>query len=75
MAPECFDRYNFDYIGLRSFDLRVPRSDAQIDHIRWTLRDPFSHVCWFKKRRAAHNEVNTMTMAAEPEVPERRKAD
>ena len=23
----------------------------------------------------SHNEVNTMTMAAEPEVPERRKAD
>src|ERR1017187_1905131 len=54
MVPECFDRYDFDYIGLESFEFRGPRSGVRIGHARWSLRDLFSYVSWYKGRRPLH---------------------
>jgi hypothetical protein len=51
MVPECFDRYDFDYIDLESFEFRGPRSGSRIDHALWTLRDLFPYVSWYKSRR------------------------
>jgi hypothetical protein len=52
MVPECFDRYDFDYNGVESFDFRGPRSGGKIGPVRRTLRDLFSYVSWYKSRRA-----------------------
>jgi hypothetical protein len=61
------DRYDFDYIGLESFDFRGPRSDAKIGHARWTLRDRFSHVSWYKGRHALRHP--------QPPIESRRQRD
>jgi len=55
MVPECFDRYDFDYIALELFDFRGPRSGAKIGHARCTLRDLFSSV--FGTKVAGHSNV------------------
>jgi hypothetical protein len=54
MVSECFDRYDFDYIGLESFDFCGPQSRAKISHARWTS---FSHINWYKKCRAFHKDI------------------
>jgi hypothetical protein len=59
MVPECFDRYDFDYIGLESFDFCGPQSRAKISHARWTS---FSHINWYKKCRAFHKAANGGTL-------------